>query len=106
MKLKLTDTRKLEDRTIEIYEIGRYTVRVITYENGFNSIAVSRASADYLPEIYCRDDSEGHVLGFIVQTTSYGAICPDEIRKVVAGLEEAAKVAEFLNMEFVEAENL
>lgn len=105
MKLKLTDTIKKEDKTIEVYEIGRYTVRVVAYESGFRSIDVRSGRDDYLPEIYCRDDIEGRVIGFDVQTTSYGAISPDEIRKVIAGLEEAAKVAEFLDMEFVEKEN-
>lgn len=105
MKLKLTDTIKKEDKTIEVYEIGRYTVRVVTYESGFRSIDIRSRRDDYLPEIYCRDDIEGRVIGFEVQTTSYGAISPDEIRKVIAGLEEAAKVAEFLNMEFAEAAN-
>ena len=105
MKMKLIDTIKKEGRTAEIYEIGRYTVKVVTYEGGFKHISVRTERDDYLPEIYCRDDIEGRVFGFEVQTTSYGAISPDEIRKVVAGLEEAAKVAEFLNMEFVEKEN-
>lgn len=104
MKLKLTDTIEKEGRTLEVYEIGRYTVRVATYESGFRNITVRNERDDYLPEIYCRDDIEGRVLGFDVQTTSYGAISPDEIRKVIAGLEEATKVAEFLNMEFVEVE--
>lgn len=101
MKLKLTDTIKKEDKTLELYEIGMYTVRVVTHENGFKSITVGRISRDrYLPEIYCRDDIDCNILGFDVQTTSYGALSVDEIKKVVAGLEEAMQVAEILNAEF------
>lgn len=95
------ETIKRERETIEIYEIGRYTVTVFTYESGYRSISVRGDGTEYLPEIYSRDDYEGNVLGFDVQTTSYGALCVDEIRKVVAGLEEATQVAKILSAEFV-----
>lgn len=101
MELKKVDTIIRERETIEIYEIGRYTVTIFTYESGYRSIGVRGDGTRYLPEIYSRDDYEGNTLGFDVQTTSYGALCVDEIRKVVAGLEEATRVAEILGAEFV-----
>lgn len=101
MELKLTETRKFGDKVLERHEIARYTVRVFTHESGYKSIDVRKDRDDYLPDIYCRDDLEGNAIAFEVQTTSYGSLPADEIRKVIAGLEEAAQVAEILTAEFV-----
>lgn len=101
MELKLTETRKFDDKVLERYEIARYTVKVFTHESGYKSIDVRKDGEDYLPDIYCRTNSEGDSLAFEVQTTSYGSLSTDEIGKVVAGLEEAAQVAEILTAEFV-----
>lgn len=102
MELKLTETRKFDGKVLELYEIARYTVRVCTYESGYKSIDVREERADYLPTIYCiTNDDNGDVLGFKIQTTSYGSLPVEEIRKVISGLEEAIQAAEILTAEFV-----
>ncbi len=101
MQLTLVETKEIGNRKRERYEIARYTVRVFTHESGYKSIDVRKGRDDYLPDIYCRTDIEGNALAFEVQTTSYGSLPADEIRKVIEGLEEAAQVAEILTAEFV-----
>lgn len=104
MELKLIHTVKKETMTLKSYEIGRYAVLLIEHESGFKNVTVRGEKSDYLPEIYCEYDADGHLSEFRVQTTSYGALGAGEIKKVVAGLEEAARVAEVLNEELVNKE--
>lgn len=101
MELKFVETYAIDDRKVDRYEIGNYKVRVLTYTWG-KRVDISNASRErYIPDIYCRTDDEGNAIGFDVQTTSYGALLADELKKVIAGLEEAAKVAEILTAKFV-----
>lgn len=101
MELKLTETKNVNDKVVELYEIARYTVKVVNHEWGYKSIAVKKGIGDYLPDIYCRDDIEGNVIAFEIQTTSYGSLETEEIKKMVAGLNEAVEVVEILTKEFV-----
>lgn len=102
MKLTLTKTKEVNDKLVEIYEIAGYEVKVVTYEGGYKHINVREKRSDYLPTIYCRDDDDnGKVLDFEIQTTSYGSLPVDEIKKMIAGLEEAVAVVEVLRKEFV-----
>lgn len=101
MKLRLIEKKNMNDKDVKIYEIGRYTVKEVTYENGCKNVEVRRRAGGYTPEIYCRDNLEGEVLGFEVQTTSYGSLQADEIRKLIIVMEEAAQAAEILTAEFV-----
>lgn len=102
LKLSLEKTVTQDERKIEIYSIGNYTVRAMTWMDSTNQyVTVDTARGEYVPEIYCRDDIDGKVLGFEIQTSSYGAISVEEVQKMVAGLNEAVEVAKALNKEFV-----
>ena len=101
MELKLETTRKLDDRHYETYKIGRYTVSVVDYLDGTAYITTRKENSDYLPEIYCVDDDEMKVLGFEIQTTSYGALSAEETKKMIAALNEAIEVVEVLTAKFV-----
>lgn len=105
MELIMKRNRRGDERTLKAYELGSYEVSVITYDSGWQSISIRPDRQNrYLPEIYPRDDLEGHIFGFDIQTTSYGALPADQIRKVIEGLEEAIKAAEILTKEFVKEE--
>ena len=90
---------------IHIYRIGRYSVRKTVHKGGFTQIEVVQAKSEYLPTIYCKDDFEGTVLGFEIQTTSYGALPVEEIKKLIADMEEAVATVEILEKEFTENKN-
>ena len=103
MELKLIEAFAVEDRKVARYEIGGYKVRALTYSWG-KRVEVSSASKErYLPEIYCRTDDEGEILGFEVQTTSYGALPVDEVKKVIDGLNDAIEVVDILTKAFVKS---
>ena len=102
MELVIKRNRRGEGRTLMGYELGSYEVSVITYDSGWQNIYIkTNRSNRYQPEIYPRDDMEGNVIGFDIQTTSYGALQPDQIRKVIEGMEEAIQAVEILTKEFV-----
>lgn len=102
LKLSLEKAKELEDgRKLSIYTIADYTVRVVDY-GSFKSVSTQRTERkEFLPEIYCRDDMEGNILGFEIQTTSYGAITVEEIQKMMKALKEAVEVVKVLEKEFV-----
>lgn len=105
MELIMKRNRRGNERTLKCYELGSYEVSVITYDSGWQTISITPdREKRYLPEIYARDDLDGNVLGFHIQTTSYGAVKADQIRKVIEGLEEAVQAAEILTKEFVKEE--
>ena len=106
LKLTLTSTKTAEDKKIELYEIADYTVKVVSHDCGLRWINIRERKSEYLPTIYCRDDMEGNVLGFEIQTTSYGSIPTTEIKKMVEALEMAVEVAEILTKEFVSAQEV
>ena len=102
MELVLRRNRRGEGRTLKTYDLGSYEVSAIIYDTGWHSIYVStNGSNRYQPNIYTRDDLDGNIHGFVIQTTSYGAIPADQVRKVIEGLEEAAEVVDILTKEFV-----
>lgn len=104
MELKLVEAFEVDGRKVDRYEIGNYKVKALTYSWG-RRVEVSVLNRErYLPDIYCRTDDEGKIVGYEVQTTSYGALAAEEIKKVIAGLEEAVQVAEILTERFVEKE--
>ena len=101
MKLKLVEAFEIEDRKVARYEIGNYQVKALTYSWGDRVEVRGTNKERYLPDIYCRTDDEGEIVGFEVQTTSYGALPADEIKKVIDGLNEAIEVVDILTKEFV-----
>ena len=104
MEMKLVEAFEVDDRKVARYEIGDYKVKDLTYSWGHRVEVSTRNRERYLPDIYCRTDDEGVIVGFEVQTTSYGALAAEEIKKVIAGLEEAVQVVEILTVKFVEKE--
>lgn len=103
MELRLEVAKKVEDRKVEISTIGNYSVKVVTYPDSSHYITVRKeVRSEYLPDIYCRvNDDNGDVLGFEIQTTSYGALLPEEIKKMIESLNEAVEVVETLEKHFV-----
>lgn len=115
MKLTLKKMREATNCKHELYAIGKYEVDVTIYKEVTSGNPMKNSLKEsaryvrvyvsdiepYIPEIYCIDNFEGEVIRFDIQTTSYGALAPDEIRKVIEGYNEAVKVAEFLTKEFV-----
>lgn len=101
MKLELVKTKTVEARKYDLYKIGKYKIEVTTFANGGRYIAINVEREDYIPYIYCRDSFDGEILGFEIQTTSYGALSAEEIRKVIAGYNEALEVVAVLTAEFV-----
>lgn len=103
MELRLEVAKKVEDRKVEISTIGNYSVKVVTYPDSSHYITVRKeARSEYLPDIYCRvNDDNGDVLGFEIQTTSYGALSSEEIKKMIESLNEAVEVVETLEKHFV-----
>lgn len=106
LKLTLTNTKTVEDKKIELYEIADYTVKVVSHDCGLRWITIREHKSEYLPTIYCRDDMEGNVLGFEIQTTSYGSLPTAEIKKIVEALEMAVEVVEILTEKFVSAQEV
>lgn len=90
----------------ETYKIGRYEVDhyVVTYEDGdgYERICVSGEwKAEYLPDIQYEDGRWGEEKKcFKIQTTAYGALNPEEIKKVIAGYNEAMEVVAILTEKF------
>lgn len=103
MKLELKKSRIGNGRIARVYDLGSYEVSTITFNSGAVLITITPdRTKPYLPEIYEKEDPiDGHITCFKIQTTSYGALLPEEIRKVIDGLEEAMEAAEILTREFV-----
>lgn len=101
MELKLVEAFEVDDRKVDRYEIGNYKVKALTYSWGRRVEVSSQSRERYLPDIYCRIDDEGEIVGFEVQTTSYGALPIEEVKKVIDGLNEAIEVVEILTKTFI-----
>lgn len=92
------------------FTLGKhYTVvrNIIRYEDGYvlKRIRVELSYEDrhnnYFPEIYYEDGCfVEDKPEFKIQTTSYGAMNPEEIRKVIAGYQEAMEAVEILTKNF------
>lgn len=102
MELKLVEAFEVDGRKVDRYEIGNYKVKALTYSWGRRVEVGSVSRERYLPDIYSRTDDGGKIVGFKVQTTSYGALPVGEVKKVVDGLNEAIEVVEILTKTFTE----
>lgn len=83
------------------YEVEKYTV---TYENGsfYKRISVTKDwNNRFLPDIYYSEDIFGRRdPKFTIETTAYGALKPEEIKKVIEGYQEALEAVEILTANF------
>lgn len=106
-KEKVSEGRKYER---DEYALGKHytVVRNITrYEDGdkrtriYVDISYEDRHDNYIPEIYYEDDIFGEFKPeFKIQTTSYGSKDPDEIKKIIAGYQEAVEAVEILTKNF------
>ena len=88
-----------KDCIIKRFECLGYKIEEIEYKDGFKSVNVNKInySNDYQPSIHVKEDIMGLKLKSIeIQTTSYGALEPTEIEKIVKGYENALVVAKIL----------
>lgn len=107
MEMVLVDLKTIDfeegTKNRAVLELGHYRVicTTVEYKNGDvteDMMIREDPNVEYLPEIYY-EDLWGEEK-FEIQTTSYGALSPDEIRKVVAGYQEAMLVVETLQKNF------
>ena len=98
---------KLETRTIKAtcFTLGEHymvTRRVCEYVDGtmWKDYNVMK-NGEYIPEIYYNDGIfSDEKPGFKIQTTAYGAKNIDEIKKIMAGYQEAIEAVEILTKNF------
>lgn len=104
MKLELIKKMNATGATAQLYQIGSYQVSVMNYESGFRNITVNQDwNEKFIPAIYYNDGMFGSdEKSFTIQTTSYGALTPDEIKQVIEGYEQAIEVVAVLTKEFIE----
>lgn len=109
MRLELINTAKdpNENTTYEFYTIGKYKVEVSIHTTSYGverkHISVTKDYSErYLPAIYFTGRRFGKdVNEFEIQTTSYGALKPEDIQKVMEGYEQALKVVSILTEELL-----
>lgn len=105
-ELVLESTKDVAHGKFSIYKIGGYTVSRMDYTAGAICMNIREERDWSLPTIYCQTNPDGDVLtGFNIQTASFGALSPDDIRKLIAGYNEALEVVAILTKEFIEKEN-
>ena len=105
IELTLVREKEVNGKKYEAYEIAGYDVEVTRYSNGYVSIYIDGKRSGYTPAIYSVDNHEGKILGFNIQSTSYGALPVSEIKEMVKALETACEVVEVLTKAFVGNEN-
>ena len=85
----------------QLYEIGDYKVSVATYTfkncDSFKSITVTQNNdVEFLPHIYFEREPGEDYGKFKIQTTSYGAMDVEQIKKIIKGYEEALMIVDAL----------
>lgn len=90
-----------------IYELDGYRVRVAdaSYNTGGYDISVTpieKSKGSYLPDIYVGEHNGRGFQEISIQTTSYGALKPSEIDKVIKGYQTAQSVAREIEAAFPE----
>lgn len=99
LKLNYVETRHCQcgslKATKKIYTCGRYSIERVEKEYSnrdeiiLDFVVSAREKYKYIPTIlYDSWDTKE----FRIQTTSYGSLVPDEINKVIEGLQEAQEV--------------
>lgn len=89
-------------RTLDIFQVGAYTVRRLTIEGKFRMVSFSmRTDREFFPEIVYHDDLFGDAAEFRIQTCAYGAKTVAEIEQVITGYQEAVEVVKVLEKTFL-----
>lgn len=96
-----------EASRVDVFEISHYTVAIYTtmvnMKETYKNITVTADSNElYFPDInydnhYFEKDQKPE---FKIQTTAYGALEAEAIKKVIAGYEEALEVVKVLTEKF------
>ena len=104
---KVVDGKKYERDEFTLGKHYRVVRNITRYQDGdvLKRFRVETSYEDryenYFPEIYYEDDIFGEYKPqFKIQTTSYGAMNPEEIKKVIAGYQEAMEAVEILTKNF------
>ena len=83
------------ERYISRYEDGDVRKRICVH------LSLKDERDNYIPKIYYEDDFFGTSKPrFEIQTTAYGSMNPEEIKKVIAGYQEAIEAVEILTKNF------
>lgn len=99
--LKKISEKTSSDSTVTVYTITNYKIRVIKSSSGLMYIhVITNSNERYVPDIFCNDDCNGTILGFDIQTTSYGALNVEETKKMIKSLNEAISVVNILTETF------
>ena len=110
LKLELVKEKKQKSGKIEaiyrLFRISEYTVEFskYIYEDGEEETIIVRKdyNAEFLPEIYSNIGAFGSRKKEIkIQTSSYGALSPEDIQKVIKGYETALEVVAILTEVFI-----
>lgn len=89
------------DSIVTVYKIANYKVRVIKSQSNLTYIhVITNSNERYIPDIFCNDDCNGTILGFDIQTTSYGTLNVEETKKMIKSLNEAITVVNVLTETF------
>ena len=107
MKLQETGTRVFYSDTLNAqvkattFQLGDYSVihRLTVFPSGnrFVDVTVQKNhDRRFLPEIYSRQDLNGDLTGFEIQTTAYGTLPIEGIDEVIEGFQEAQQAVRLL----------
>lgn len=99
----LKETKENERGLFLKYEVGNYLVTKAERKDGdvfFDIKKVNRGR--FIPDVYVNVDYKTEeILGFDVQTTSYGTLGINELTEMIEGLQEAREVVVALEKEFL-----
>lgn len=105
IKFNITRDRiNSQGNKVVTYENEYYILTKIIYQYGYSSIVISEKNKNdnYRYSIYVKEDFDtDKILGFKIQTTSYGALAVDKIEKVIEGYNIAIKTVKELEKMFL-----
>ncbi len=101
MEMMLKETKTQGTKKLEVYEAGRYELRVMQNEY-YTRYSVSAINFEdrFLPEIYISSEFGSEKQYLKIQTASYGSLYEDEFEEFLKGLEEAKEFAKILRNTF------
>lgn len=100
IKNKVTD----KGNKITVYENDYYTIKKIVDVNNYIDVVINIKNKidNYIHDIYTEENSDTfEIIGFEIQTTSYGALKTEAIEKIVKGYNIAIKTVKELEKIFL-----
>ena len=105
LEMKLLRTKEDEKGTYKAYEVGCYIAYVTNHKNPemlFISVSAKLDANEYAPYIYFEETRFGEVVNeFTIQTTSYGSLDIQEIKKMLDAYNTAVEVVDVLERNFL-----